>query len=79
MKYTVFFNKDCCKYGVQDEQGRQVLICKHIDETISQCFCYSKYKAVAEKHAKKLNLGYYFVFSYGNKKIKGNANDTKTN
>lgn len=64
MKYTVFFNRDCCKYGVQDENGCQVLIQKTDKQPREKCFCYAKYKGVAQKYCDKLNSKQYKVFTY---------------
>lgn len=64
MTYKIFYNSDCCKYGIQNENGQQVLIRRHKGERSQDCFCYTKYRGVALRTLARLNEGQYSVFSY---------------
>lgn len=64
MKYNVFYNPDCGKYGVEIGRRKQVLMVKNENEPIKKAKLYTKYKGVAEKWCENMNNGNWKEFSY---------------
>ena len=63
-KYTVFYNHDCAKYGLKDENGHQVLIKTKQGQKREDSKCYTKYKGVASRWCKNMNNGKYEEWTY---------------
>lgn len=64
MTYNVFFNRDCMKFGIQNENGQQVLIKTKTKQERKDAKCYTKYKAVALRWCDRMNTGIYCEWTY---------------